>query len=272
MLRTQVSQVFIIACTEDTSPLEQALESEGLRCEILKQPKIDWSIDYARSYLCLMNHVRAWQKIVSLGQPGMVIEADFVPVKGFGSLPLPCDLTAKATGLAWLYTCAPQVYTVTEQGYAEGFSVSTVAYLVTPEAAGRLLTFAQEIRSEYGETNYSPWDSKLEEFLRKQGFKNYIPFRNYGEHGGIPNPEHLQNRHVWKQISSCHRADTLYGQLAFLPDYASSPWDLVKVRCYARIKGLGRLLTGRFLRRAIVQRSSVPWRLIGFAVLRQLTL
>ncbi len=270
MLRTQISQAFVIACAEDTTSLEAALEREGVRCELLRQPAIDATLGYARSYLCLMNHVRAWQKIITLGAPSMVIEADFVPVKGFGSLPLPCDLTAKITGVAWLYTCAPQVYYVTEQGYAEGFSVSTVAYLVTPEAARQLLRFAEQIRSEYGETQYSPWDSKVEEFLRNQGFTNYIPFRNYGEHGGIPNPEHVQNRHIWKQISSCHRADTLYGKLAFLPDYASSDWDLLKVRWAARVRGLGRLLTGRFLRRSIVLRSRVPWRLIGFALRRQL--
>jgi hypothetical protein len=270
-LRTQVSQAFIIACAEEISLLEQALEREGIQCEILRQPAIDPTIGYARSYLCLMNHVRAWQKIVASAKPGMVIEADFVPVKGFGSLPLPCDLSAPTTGMAWLYTCAPQIYSVTEAGYAEGFSVSTVAYLVTPEAARVLLTFAEEIRSEYGETQYSPWDSKVEEFLRKKGLTNYIPFRNYGEHGGIPNPEHLQNRHIWKQLSSCHRADTLYGNLAFLPDYATSRWELLNVRGYARVKGLGRLLTGRFLRHSIVRRSSVPWRLIGFALRRQFT-
>jgi hypothetical protein len=270
MLRTQVNQAFIIACAEDTTSLEHALDAEGIRCELLKQPAIDPTVGYSRSYLCLLNHVRAWQKIVDSGEPGMVVEADFVPVKGFGSLPLPCDLTAKITGMAWLYTCAPQVYYVTEQGHAEGFSTSMVAYLVMPEAARHLLRLAEQIRSEYGETQYSPWDSKVEEFLRMQGFKSYIPFRNYGEHGGIPNPEHLQNRHIWKQLSKCHRADTLYGKLAFLPDYATSGRNLLQVRWAARVKGLVRLLTGRFLRRSIVLRSSVPWRLIGFAVRRQL--
>ncbi len=270
MLRDYVTHTFVIACTEDTSLLEDVFDREGMSIEVLRQPYVDPTIPYSRSYLCLTNHVRAWQKIVEGDQPGLVIEADFVPVNGFGALPVPCDLTAKTTGLAWLYTCAAQIYSVSEAGYAEGFSVSTVAYLVTPDAARVLLAYAEEVRSEYGETRYSPWDSGVEEFLRSHGFKNYIPFRNYGEHGGIPNPEHLQNRHLWKQLSSSHRADTLYGKLAFLPAYAKNSGELFQIRLYARLKGLGRLLSGRLLRMTIVMESSVPWRLIGFALRRQI--
>ena len=102
MLRDQVRQIFVIACAEDTSLLEQVLNHEGMQVEILRQQPVSSSIQYSRSYLCLMNHVRAWQKIVEKDQPGLVIEADFVPVNGFGALPVPCDLTAKTTGLAWL--------------------------------------------------------------------------------------------------------------------------------------------------------------------------
>ena len=97
MLRDQVSQIFVIACAEDTSLLEGVLDQEGMQVEVLRQPPIDATIQYSRSYLCLMNHVRAWQKIGAGEQPGLVIEADFVPVIGFGSLPVPCDLTAKTT-------------------------------------------------------------------------------------------------------------------------------------------------------------------------------
>jgi hypothetical protein len=265
-----VPQTFMITCEEDTVSLAQTLEQEGLNYRILRQAALDPTVNYARSYLCLMNHCRAWEAVVAAGEPGLVIEADFIPVKGFGALPIPCDLSAKTTGIAWLYTCASQIYSVTEQGYAEGFSVSTVAYLVTPAAAAVLLEFAGQVRSQWGETRYSPWDSQIEEVLRKQGFTNYIPFRNYGEHGGIPNPEHLQNRHQWKQIKQGHRADRLYGELAFLPGYAKNHWEFLQVRTYARVKGLLRLLTGRLLRWAIVRRSSVPWRLIRFALRQQL--
>ena len=270
MLRDQVTHTFVIACAEDTSLLEEAFDHEGMPIEILRQPPVSSTLSYSRSYLCLTNHVRAWQKIAAGDQPGLVIEADFVPVNGFGSLPVPCDLTAKTTGMAWLYTCAAQIYSVSEAGYAEGFSVSTVAYLVTPDAARFLLSYAEEVRSEYGEMRYSPWDSGVEGFLRSHGFKSYIPFRNYGEHGGIPNLEHVQNRHLWKQLSSNHRADTLYGKLAFLPIYAKNDGELFQIRLYARMKGLGRLLSGRLLRMTIVRESSVPWRLIGFALRRQI--
>ena len=53
--------------------------------------------------------------------------------------------------------------------------------------------------------------------------------------------------------------------------YKKTDGELFQARLYARVKGLGRLLTGRLLRRSIVMRSSVPWRLIGFALRRQMT-
>ncbi len=269
-LRDQITQTFIIACEEDTQLLERSLTQEGIQYQVLRQQPIDPSLGYSRSYLCLMNHVRAWERIAASGQAGLIIEADFVPVEGFGNLPLPCDVTKPTTGIAWLYTCAPQIYSVTDRGYAEGFSVSTVAYLVTASSAERLLLFAARVRLEYGEYCYTPWDSRLEEALRNDGFTNYIPFRNYGEHGGIPNPEHWQNRQIWKQFSAVHRADTLYGKLSFRPIYARTNWEFWQIRSYARLKGVGRLFSGRLLRLAIVQRSSVPWRLIRFALIRQL--
>jgi GR25 family glycosyltransferase involved in LPS biosynthesis len=263
-----ISKVLIIAYKEATEQLEIFIEQEGFKTQLLRQnPKPEYQ-NFSRSYLCLLNHLNAWEIAVQDNQPAIIIEADFVPVQGFGKLPLPFDWQQTDVGISWLYTCAPQIYYISPDGYAEGFSVSTVAYIVTPQSAKYLIELAQEITNTIGATNYSSWDSEIDKFLRKKQLKNYIPWRNYGEHGGLPNPEHQQNK-----LSKTHRADVLYGQLAFTPMYAAGAknpqWELFKARLKARCKGIARLLSGRFLRVRVLQGSKTPARLLSFAILRQ---
>jgi hypothetical protein len=267
-LAKNISKVLIIACKEPTQQLEEALNREGFDCQVLRQESKPEYQNYSRSYLCLMNHCHAWEIARKETQPTMIIEADFVPVVGIGKLPLPFNPKQTNVGVSWLYTCATQIYSISSEGYAEGFSVSTVAYIVTPQAANSLIELSQEITSKYGATKYSSWDSTIDSYLRDRNFQNYIPWRNYGEHGGAPNPEHKQNK-----LSKAHRADVLYGKLAFMPLYAvsekSAKATVFFVRLQARIKGIARLLSGRFLRPKIVQSSKSPLKLIGFALLRQ---
>ncbi|MEB3295344.1 MAG: hypothetical protein VKJ24_19495 [Synechococcales bacterium] len=262
-------RAYIIAYQEDTTSLETALQQEKIRPIVLRQTADPALAETSGSYRCLLNHHRAWQTIAASGMPGLIVEADFVPVQGMGQLPIPYPWQHAETGVAWLYTCAPQIYHISEEGstigYAEGFSCSTVAYLVTPPAATQLLDLLDWVRSQFG-TQYSAWDSQLEGFLRQRGLKSYIPFRNYGEHGGVPNPEHRQHG-----LSSFHRADVLYGKLAFKPDYAQGDHGW-KTRLQARCKGFARLLMGKYLRSQILRRSSTPQRLLQFALLRQATL
>jgi hypothetical protein len=262
-----ISSVYIIAHTESTSQLEEYLQLEGFSCHTFRQTQHPEFQTYSRSYLCLLNHRAAWDKIAVASQPSLVVEADFVPICHLGQHPLPFNPKATNTGIAWLYTCAPQLYTVTPDGYAEGFSTAAVAYILTPAAAQALLDLADQISRTYGPNRYSTWDSELEQFLRQRGFKNYIPFRNYGEHGGIPNPEHRHHG-----LSTTHRADTLYDRLAFPPLYAHTPLQFWQERTYARLKGLARLLSGRYLRPAVLQGSSVPRRLLTFALMRHIPL
>lgn len=260
-----ISKVLIIACKESTQQLEQVFTEEGFECQVLRQEFKPEYENYSRSYLCLMNHLRAWEIAQKEQLPTLIIEADFVPVVGIGKLPLPFNPNQSDVGVSWLYTCASQVYTILPEGYAEGFSVSTVAYIVTPKAANSLLGLAQEITQKYGSSNYSSWDSTLDNYLRARNFKNYIPWRNYGEHGGAPNPEHHQNK-----LSKTHRADVLYGKLAFAPPYAASTnWiTFFLVRLQARFKGIGRLVSGRFLRPKVIKGASTPTKLVKFALLR----
>lgn len=266
-LSDQIGLTFIIAYREQTERLESVLRQEGLSCEVMRQENKPEYQHYASIYRCMLNHSRAWAKAAESDRPTLIVEADFVPVTGIGNLPLPFDPQSKQVGICWLYNCASQLYSVTQEGYGEGFSTALVAYILTPEGAKAMLSFVDQITQAHG-TGYFNFDSEIDTFLRDQQFKNFIPFRNYGEHGGISNPEHRKNG-----MSGIHRADVLYGSLAFLPDYAEgNHWTFWKARWQARVKGIGRLVLGRFLRPYVVRTSNYPWRLLSFAVRRQLTL
>ena len=90
---------------------------------------------------------------------------------------------------------------------------------------------------------YRPWETYLGIFLRKErGIRNYFTTRQYGEHGGLANPEHRQSgARAW------HEADVLAGRLAFLPAYAKGSRALYRLR---RLRGWSRgflrLVTARF--------------------------
>lgn len=263
-----ISRAFIIAYKESTQLLEDALIKEGLRCKVLRQEYQPEYKNFSPSYLCLLNHLRAWKIAATEGKPTLIVEADFVPVLGFGQLPLPFNLYQNNVGMCWLYTCASQIYSISADGYAEGFSVSTVAYIVTPQGAEKLIEFAAELMQKFKPNAYSIWDCHLDSFLRNRKLKNYIPFRNYGEHGGLPNLEHYRHG-----LSRTHRADVLYNKLYFMPIYASKEgggyFKFLSVRLQSRMKGIVRLITGKFLRLQVLKRSCVPVRLASFAIRRQ---
>ena len=263
-----IGKTFVLAYQEDAQSLTDSLMQAGCDCEVLRQVHQPEHKTYSRSFLCLMNHREAWRRAIDEDKPTLIVEADFVPVNNFSQLPIPYELADKNLGIAWLYTCAPQIYSVSANGYAEGYSTSLVAYIITPQSAQHLLDHAAKIEATKGPIAYSPWDSDIDYFLRDRGFRNYVPFRNYGEHGGLPNLEHHQNK-----LSKTHRADILYGKLAFTPLYASSNgkrdrFKLLTVRCHARLKGIARLLLGKYLRGPVLVSSAHPIRLLKFALSR----
>ena len=271
LLKDAIAQTLIIAYKEDTQQLEACLTEQGFDCRVVRQQHRPEYKDYSPSYLCLLNHRAAWQQVIELGQPVLICEADFVPVKRLAQRPLPYDATLPDVGIAWLYTCAPQIYSVSPQNHAIGFSTSMVAYILTPAGAKALLDHADQIAQNPGPTRYSAWDSEIEGFLRKRRLNGYVPWRNYGEHGGKPNPEHRN-----AGLSPAHRADVLYGPLAFTPTYAEVQQPpglhLFYSRVKARVKGLGRLVLGKYLRPPVLAGSTTPLPMLKFAVGRQLTL
>lgn len=268
-----IEQTFILACREDTTALEHALRRSGIESEVLRQAYRPEYAEYSRSFLCLLNHRHAWELASCAQKPTLILEADFVPVTNFGKLPVPFDPSKSNLGIAWLYTCAPQVYRIVKGGYATGYSTSMVAYVVSPRSARFLMQVADEIAQNPGPREYTPWDSGLDYSLREHGFTNYVPFRNYGEHGGLPNPEHRKNK-----LSTTHRADVLYGPLSFQPFYAREDGvgkpnlqKYLQGRCYGRVKGLGRLVLGKYLRPPVLKSAEQPLPLAWFALRRQLT-
>ncbi|MEG3437078.1 hypothetical protein V0288_08100 [Pannus brasiliensis CCIBt3594] len=269
-LNASIDLILIIAYQEPTEQLFSCLSNEGFTCEVSRQKHTEEYKDYSPSYRCLLNHREAWKRVIREDKPVLIVEADFVPVKGFGQLPLPFDLDRADTGIAWLYTCAPQIYSVSLQGFATGFSTSAVAYIITPNAARILLQLEERIRQNPGPKIYSTWDSSIEGILRENKLKSYLPFRNYGEHGGLPNLEHYRHH-----LSKVHRADVLYGELAFLPLYTRGKRNetlaFFRERIRARLKGIARLFAGKYLRPAMIRRARNPDRLLRFAIQRQLT-
>lgn len=258
-----IGHTFILAYQEKTERLAAFLSQAGCQVEVLRQIHRSGYQNYSRSYLCLLNHRKAWERALLSEQPTLIVEADFVPVANFAQLPPPYEPADRQLGIAWLYTCASQIYHITDGGYAQGYSTAMVAYVVTRESAWQLIELAARVNTDPGPDIYTPWDSGIEYYLRDRNFHNYVPWRNYGEHGGIPNPEHRQNN-----LSTTHRADVLYGPLAFEPPYGK----ILKQRTYGRIKGLGRLLLNKYLRGPVVRDSPHPGRLVWFAISRQLTL
>lgn len=261
----------VLSHSEDTSLLVAALRSEGLKVVELRQVHEAHHAGLSPSFLCLMNHMVAWRLALKRRCPTLIVEADFVPVRGFGLLPAPFNPTSPRVGVAWLYSTGARMYSVTKEGFIEGGSTSTVAMAVTPAAAYELLHYSEHVRkATNGGLEYCPWDSGIDGYLISRGFKNYLAFKNYGEHGGRSNPEHSQRiRAAWP-----HRADVLWSELLFRPGYAPEGHrgNLrgAAIRLHARVRGLARFALGYYLRPKILMGSSFPMRLLLTAVARQL--
>ena len=270
-LNKRVKKAYIVAHLEDVSQLEHTLRVEGFEVEVVRGPYSEEQESYSAQVKCLVNHGNVWWHIVNSGEFSMVVEADFVPMRGIGSSPLPCPEPSQLNiGLfCYLYTCGPVIYGCDNQGHVFGHSASTVAYLVDAPAASRLIGFLNKELSRATPGKYRPWDTKLGVFLRKEhGILNYFALRSYGEHGGNANIEHSDKsyRRHW------HRADILAGRLAFFPEYASgNRYSYLKKRLSAWLWGFGRLFLGRLFdpRHLNEKRNCVGrWKLARLAVTR----
>ena len=203
-LGSACSEVLIIAHNENTIQLERALNREGLTCLVFRGPYTDEQRTFSASIRCLINHANAWRFVSEAQRPVIIVEADFVPCRGFSQLPLP---------FAWSESCSQPssdgysspgsiLYGIDAEGFPHGHGNTTVAYVFTTPAAKSLLEFYEKemIAARPGE--YRLWEKYLGIFLRwEKGILNYIPVYQYGEHGGIPNKEHRG------KIAGWHRRD-----------------------------------------------------------------
>lgn len=256
-LRSEISQTIILAYTEMVAELQQALEQEGLRPQVMRPDYTPRELTYSRTIRCMLNHASAWQLASEVVGLTLIVEADFVPCEGFGALPLP--FSPKLHGpAAWafLYAGGPRLFRRFPDGSLQGHAACPVAYVVPPLVAGWLVEYARdELRRQNDPTVYSLWDTQFQWHMMGRGAICFMPFRQYGEHGGLPNPEHRRegvgvgNR--WKLLRHLgvgrnHHADVLWSRLKFLPAYArGSRWRFVRTRFEAKLLGWLKLLSGR---------------------------
>lgn len=237
------SKAYIISTNENIDPLVSCLSLEGFSCFEVRGPYAESETKYSASMKCLVNHANAWRRIISSEEPGLVVEADFVPVMKFSSLPVPAPFGLEDASLSYLYACGPQFWDLAINGVsARGHAGATVAYLVSPRVADLMLQFYKEVIAENPAGKYRAWDTEIGYWLKSRQIQSYIPLKSYGEHGGKWNPEHRQ-----AGMRRPHRADVLVNPLAFLPFYATSSWKFYFTRIASFVYGLGRLFCGRLV-------------------------
>jgi len=260
-LLSACSRVLVVAHREDTSQLRQALEGEGFAVEEVRGPYTAQQENFSAIMRCFVNHANAWRKVVEYGEPAIVVEADFVPVRGLGRFPVPSPKDEEGNCLPYLYAVSPEIWDLARPDIARGHAGGLVAVLIYPKIAALLLQYFDEEILANPTGAYTPFDSKLGYWLLERKVQSYFPYRHYGEHGGIANPEHAR-----AGLGRPHQADVLQGKLAFRPMYArGSIARYWRVRCRARFWGMARLLCGRYLPARDFRRSS-KWPMLRYVV------
>jgi hypothetical protein len=242
-----VERVFIVAHREDITDLRNALEREGFIVEVVTGPYTEEQLSWPAQMRCFANHANVWRKASGLSGLVLVCEADFVPVKGISNMPIPFPPTvAGESRFAWLYNPGATLYGVDAADNLYGHGNTTVCYLFSASCGRVLLDFFDREIAKQGGKTYRLWETYLGIYLRwEHGIKNFFVERQYGEHGGQPNPEHAaKGVKPWQQW---HHADLLAGKLAFLPQYARG--SLLKYyawRLLSRVRGMVRIASLRY--------------------------
>jgi len=259
-LRLASSGVVIVAHNEDTTKLRVALVAEGFRIDEVRGPYIPERLPFSASMRCLVNHANAWRIAARRDKPTIIVEADFVPVTGFGALPVPIPYERWRNSLGYLYSTGPEVWDLAGVNTARGHAGGTVALWVPPDVASLLLEFFDEELPTVPPGARCDFDTRIGYWLLRRGIESYIPYRHYGEHGGIPNPEHAV-----AGFGRPSQADVLQGKLRFLPMYARGKlFKYWRIRARARMWGVLRLVCGRYLAWHDFRRAD-PWKMIRFA-------
>jgi len=236
-LKEIIRKVYVVRYGEDTSALQAALTNAGFAFDIVTKNYTETEFSYASICRGLLTHAEAWRRIASGSEPALVVEADFVPCVGFERFSLPHPDPSSVW--CWLYTGTSVAYELVDGRYMRGHAASPVATVIYPRLASLLLRFVDEQFSTKNPTEYIPWDSYVDYWVRAHSdIETYLAFRSFGEHGGRPDPIHAQNR-----LHRTHRADCLVASLAFMPPYAEgSQFKLLTTRLIAKLKAFAKVL------------------------------
>ena len=143
-LKDYCSDAYVISYKENTSQLEDALLREGFAPVRVQTDYSPRQLGFSAAYRCLINHANAWHLAKNSNRPVAIFEADFVPVRGLGSLPIPCPEDQLDNALIYLYACGPQFWDLSRSNVSRGHAGGMVAYVVSPRVAALLLVFYDE--------------------------------------------------------------------------------------------------------------------------------
>jgi hypothetical protein len=248
-LRDIIERSVVLCYREDVTALQRTLAQEGLNPSIYRPIYSGEELKLPSATRTFMSHRNAWQLAAKATGYTLICEADFIPCRGVGDFPVfwP-ENSPKAWG--YLYQGSPRLLALKE-GFLRGHCAPLVAYVVNKYTAEILLRFYDLEVSRRKETEYYTFDAHLQWYAMGEGAEAYIPAYHYGEHGGLPNPEHAKLGRLPR--AGIHRADNLIGPLAFLPHYAKgSMWVFYTERLKARGLGFLRLLMGRWIKKTNV--------------------
>ncbi len=242
-----VQRAIILCYKEGVSALTAALEIENIKVQIQRPVYNQKELLYTNMSRCFLNHVDAWEAASRSAGYTLICEADFVPCRGLKDFPVFWP-TANEYAWGYLYQGSPRLLALMGGWpfYLRGHTAPLVAYVINAPVARMMLKFSELEKSTYQLTEYFTFDAHLQWSVMGQGGLAFIPWRHYGEHGGLPNPEHRSSGRVFGE--GIHHADNLMGPLHFLPPYAEGRvirYWLIRMRW--RALGLARLVARRWI-------------------------
>jgi hypothetical protein len=246
-LREVIRQSYILCFQEDVSGLADALASEKLNPTVLRASYTASELSFARNTRTFMSHAAAWRRAATHGGYTLICESDFVPCLRIGSFPVFWPLRDP---LAWgyLYQGSPRILALirTENGrFLRGHCAPLVSYVISAPVARLFLEFFSYEMERHDPNDYFTFDAHLQWWTMGQGATAFIPLKHYGEHGGLPNPEHRIHN---IPRAGLHRADNLAGRLYYLPQYAKGRQAIFRwVRTRAHALGFARLMSNRWI-------------------------
>ena len=239
-----VNQSYVLAYQEDITSLVVALTKEKLNPTVLQASYSEEELLYSRNTRTFISHYKAWLLAADHDSYTLICESDFVPCVGLGSFPIFWSIN-NSSAWGYLYQGSPRLLAVIGEGeYLRGHCAPLVAYVINAQIAHILCDFFHDEMTRCDPKKYFTFDSHLQWFVMGRGGRAFIPRKHYGEHGGLPNPEHQESGIA---RAGRHRADNLAARLYFRPQYAENWVKYIAVRTCARMLGWARLLSNRWI-------------------------